>query len=149
MASEITLYTDDRNWKADVEAWKNNFLFYRSIGCQVTVYRREETKNVWGNTSTDWVKRNADSIYIQNRYSGSGPGAAIRERTWTNTNHEELKHWAAGVTLTIPVDDPTDVGGGAILDIDRVDSVVRVRIGRETLSGEVSADSAFSDSSIW
>ena len=149
MPSEITLYTDDRNWKAEVEAWKNNFLVYKSIGCEVTVYRREETKNVWGNTVTDWVKRSADSIFIRNRYSGSGPGAAVRERTCPNTHYCELKEWAVGVTINIPLDDVTDVGGGAILDVDSVESSVRIRIGRETLTGEVSASSAFGDSSIW
>lgn len=56
MASEITLFSKSGDWKADVEAWKNNFLFYKSIGTEVTVYHREQTKNVWGNTVTDWVR---------------------------------------------------------------------------------------------
>ena len=34
----------------DVEAWKNNFLFYKSIGTEVHVYHREQTKNIWGST---------------------------------------------------------------------------------------------------
>ncbi|MDH3336848.1 MAG: hypothetical protein OER22_01740 [Gammaproteobacteria bacterium] len=149
MPSETTLFTRDGNWKAEVEAWKNNFLFYKSIGCQVTVYHREETKNVWGNTSTDWVKRAADSIFIRNRYSGSGPGVATREKTCNEASYCELKEWAVGITVTIPPDGIDDVGGGAILEIDSVDSSVSVRIERETLTGEVSASSAFGDSSIW
>lgn len=149
MAGEITLFTDDGEWKAEVEAWKNNFLFYKSIGTEVRVYHRERTKNVWGNTVTDWVRRAADSIFIRNVYSGSGPGAAVREKTCTDRSGCELKEWAVGVNITIPVDDPTDVGGGAILDIDEVEGTVRIQIGHEVLSGEVSASSAFGDSSIW
>jgi hypothetical protein len=149
MASEITLFTDDGDWKAEVEAWKNNFLFYTSIGTEVRVYHREETTNIWGNTVTDWVRRSADSIFIRNVYSGSGPGAATREKTCSNRSYCELKEWAVGVTITIPVESPTDVGGGAILDIDEVDATVRIQIDREILTGEVSASSAFEDSSIW
>jgi hypothetical protein len=149
MASEITIRTEDGEWKAEVEAWKNNFLFYSSIGCEVTVYRRERTTNIWGNSVTDWVRRAADSIFIRNVYSGSGPGTGTREKTCNDQSYCELKHWAVGVNVTIPVDSPTDVGGGAILDIDRVDSTVQVQIGREILTGEVSASSAFGDSSIW
>jgi hypothetical protein len=149
MASEITLFTKSGDWKADVEAWKNNFLFYRSIGTQVSVYHREQTKNIWGNTVTDWVSKAASSISIQNVYRGSGPGVATRSKTCNNASECELKEWAAGFTLTLPPDSVTDVGGGAILELDSVTGTVVVVIGGESLRGEVTASSVLSDSSIW
>jgi hypothetical protein len=149
MASEITLYSNSGDWKVEIEAWKNNFLFYKSIGTEATVYHREKTKNIWGNTVTDWVKRNATSIYIRNVYRGTGPGSATREKTCRDASYCELKEWAVGFNITLPADSVTDVGGGAILDLDQVDGVVTVTIAGETLTGEVSASSALSDSSIW
>lgn len=149
MASELTLFTKAGDWKADLEAWKNNFLFYKSIGTQVSVYHREQTKNIWGNTVTDWVSKAATSISIQNVYRGSGPGAATRSKTCNNASYCELKEWAVGVTITLPPDSVTDVGGGAVLDIDSVTGTVNVVIGGEVLRGEVSASSVISDSSIW
>jgi len=149
MASEITLKTKDGEWKAEVEAWKNNFLFYKSIGTEVTVYHKEKTKNIWGQTKTDWVKKAASSIHIRNIYSGSGPGAATREKTCRSSSYCELKEWAAGVNITIPVDSPTDIGGGAILNIEKVESTVSIQIGSEILTGQVSASSAISDHSLW
>lgn len=149
MASEITLFSRAGDWKADVEAWKNNFLFYKSIGTQVSVYHREQTKNIWGNTVTDWVSKAASSITIQNSYSGTGPGVATRVKTCNNASECELKEWAAGVTITLPPDSVTDVGGGAILEIDKVAGNVTVVVAGETLRGEVSASSVLSDSSIW
>ncbi|MDF1596039.1 MAG: hypothetical protein P1T08_08080 [Acidimicrobiia bacterium] len=149
MPSEISVLSGDGQWKAEIEAFKTNLLFYSSIGCEVKVYHREETTNVWGNKKTDWVRRNADSIFIRNVYSGTGPGTGTREKTCTNASSCELKEWAVGVTVSLPADSVTDVGGGAILDIDSVESTVSVRIERQTLNGNVSASSAFSDSGIW
>ena len=148
MASEITLYTKSGDWKVEVEAWKNNFLFYKSIGTEATVYRREQTKNIWGNTVTDWVKKKAH-IQIRNVYRGLGRGSATREKTCRNANYCELKEWAVGFTISMPPDSVTDVGGGAILDINSVEGNVTVNIGDEVLTGKVSASSVFSDSSIW
>ncbi len=150
MASEITLRTKDGSWKADVEAWKNNFLFYKSIGTQVTVYHREQTTNIWGNAVTDWVRKAASSISITNVYRGAtGSTFATRQKTCANSSYCELKEWAVGVTITIPVESVTDVGGGATLDIDKVDGSVVVNMGGESLAGQVSASSIFSDSSLW
>jgi hypothetical protein len=150
MASETTLISQSGNWKADVEAWKNNFLAYKSIGTQVTVYHREQTKNTWGNTVTDWVEKAASSISIQDVYRGSGPGAATRSKTCRNASYCEEKEWAVGVTISLPADSIPDVGGGAILDIDSVTGTVTVIIdGEPPLQGVVSASSALSDNSIW
>lgn len=149
MASEITLFSKSGDWKVDVEAWKNNFLFYKSIGTEVTVYHREQTKNVWGNTVTDWVRKAASSISITNVYRGTGPGAATRSKTCNNASYCEEKAWAVGVTVTLPADSVTDIGGGAILDLDSVTGTVSIVIDNEVLRGEVSASSVLSDSSIW
>jgi hypothetical protein len=149
MASEVTLFTKNGDWKVEVEAWKNNFLFYKSIGTQATVYHREQTKNIWGSTVTDWVEKAASQIHIRNVYHGTGPGVATREKICSNTSYCELKEWAVGVTISLPADSVTDVGGGAILDLDSVDGTVTVTVGQEVLTGNVSASSVFSDSSIW
>ena len=149
MASEQTLYTNDGQWKVEVEAWKTNVLVYKSIGSEATVYHRQTHKNIWGNTVTDWVEKSASSISLHNVYSGSGPGTGTRDKTCTNASYCQLKEWAVGVTVTIPVDSPKDFGGGAILDIEKVDATVRVVIGNEVLTAQVSASSAFSDTGIW
>jgi hypothetical protein len=150
MASEVTVYSKDGNWKIDVEAWKNNFLLYKSIGTQVTVYHREQTHNIWGSTVTDWVRKNALSISITNVYTGplaAGSGGSItKSGTWNNTSYEELKEWAWGIKISIPSGEP---GGNALLDIDKVDGSVSVNIGQEVLTAKVSASSIISDSSIW
>lgn len=149
MPSEVTLVSRSGDWKAEVEAWKNNFLFYRSIGTQVDVYHREETRNVWGSTVTDWVSKPALSISIQNTYRGTGPGTAGRTVQCQNAAHCENKEWAVGVTLTLPVTSVTDVGGGAVLTLDEVTGVVAVSIPGEVMQATVTAGSAISDSSIW
>lgn len=149
MASEATVYSSDGDWKIEVEAWKNNFLVYKSIGTEVNVYHKEKTTNIWGSSVTDWVKKAASSIHIRNVYSGTGPGNVTREKTCNNASYCEQKEWAVGVTITLPLDDATDVGGGAILEIDKVEGDVSVTIGHEVLRAHVSASSAFSDSSIW
>lgn len=150
MASEITLRTQDGNWKAEVEAWKTNLLFYRSIGTEVTVYHREQKENIWGNTVTDWVRRAATSISIVNVYrADTGFAQATREKTCRNSSRCELKEWSAGFTITLPADSIDDVGGGAVLALDKVEGTVEVVIGDEHLTGKVSASSALSDSGIW
>ena len=150
MANDVTVFTHAGDWKAEIHAWKNNYLAYKSIGTDVTVYHREQTKNIWGNTVTDWVKKPASLIEITNVYHGSGPGAATRQKACENASYCELKEWAFGVTITVETDTgDTSGGGGAILDIDSVDASVVVVIGDERLTGKVSASSALSDNSIW
>ena len=150
MASEVTVYSKDGNWKIDVEAWKNNFLFYKSIGTEVTVSHREQTHNIWGSTVTGWVEKNAISISITNVYTGplaSGSGGSItKSGTWNNKSYAELKEWAWGIKIKIPSGEP---GGDALLDIDQVDGSVSVNLGQEVLTAKVSASSIVSDSSIW
>ena len=146
MASEITLRTNNGDWKVEVEAWKNTFFFYNSIGTQATVYHREKTKNIWGSTVTDWVKKKATSIHIRNIYSDEYRNSTTREKTCGNSKHCELKESAVGASISIP---SGSVSPGAVLEIDKVDGTVTVNIKGEILSGKVSASSFPSDSSIW
>lgn len=148
MADLITLFTHDGTWKADVKAWKNNFLVYKSIGPQVTVYHREQTKNTWGNTVTDWVQKPAKLIDIADTYK-AGPGSASRRAACPNASYCEEKLWAVGVSLTIPANGDPSLGGAAPLEVDSVTGTVMVLIGEEQLRGEVSASSAIGDNSIW
>jgi hypothetical protein len=150
MANSVTVFTKAGDWKADINAWKNNFLAYKSIGTDVTVYHREQTKNIWGNTVTDWVEKPASVIEITNVYHGSGPGAATRQKSCQNASNCELKEWAVGFNITVQTDSgDTSVGGGATLDIDSVNGSAVIVIGDERLTGQVSAGSALSDNSIW
>lgn len=150
MPSEVSVLSRDGNWKMEVEAWKNNFLFYTSIGTQVTVYHREKTTNVWGSSVTDWVEKKASSIFITNVYSGSvaaGSGGSItRSGQWNNASEAELKEWAVGFKITLPSGEP---GGNAILDIDKVVGTVVVVVGNDRMSATVEASSIISDNSIW
>jgi hypothetical protein len=149
MANDVTVFSKSGDWKAEIRAWKNNYLLYRSIGTEVTVYHREQTKNIWGNTVTDWVQKPAAIIGIRNVYQGSGPGAATRQKSCPNASYCELKEWAVGVTITIQTDTGEgSVGGGATLDIDKVTGWAMISLPEE-LSGQVEADSALSDNSIW
>lgn len=149
MASEATVVSRDGQWKIEVEAWKNNALVYKSIGTQVDVYHREATSNVWGNKTTDWVKKKASWISIRNTYRGTGPGVGVKSTECRDASHCELKEWAVGVSLKIPVTGPESVGGNAILEISSVEGQVSVRAGGHTLSATVSASSALSDNSLW
>jgi len=154
MADETTVFSKDGTFKADVKAWKNNYLFYKSIGTEVNVYHREETKNIWGSTVTDWVDKAVPSIEITNVYRGTGPGASpggvAKSKTCPNTNSCELKEWAVGGSITVTETGDTSEGGGAILEIDSVNgSVVVVLPSGERLTAQVSASSALSDNSIW
>ena len=95
------------------------------------------------------MRKAASSISITNVYRGTGPGAATRSKTCNNTSYCEEKAWAVGVTVTLPADSVTDLGGGAILDLDSVTGTVSIVGDNEVLRGEVSASSVISDSSIW
>ena len=42
MANDVTVFSKGGDWKAEIHAWKNNYLFYKSIGTEVTVYEAHE-----------------------------------------------------------------------------------------------------------
>jgi hypothetical protein len=129
---------------------EEQLLAYKSIGTEVTVYHREQTKNIWGSTVTDWVKKPATLIEITNVYMGTGPGAATRQASRANASYCEEKEWAVGVSITVVTDTgDTSAGGGATLDIDSVNGTAVIMIGDERLTGQVSASSALSENSIW
>jgi hypothetical protein len=140
MASEMTVFSHDGNWKADIEAWKNNFWIYKSIGCQATVYKKSGS-SIWGGSS--WGRANARSITIRNLYNG---GIAANEGTWNNQSHAELKVFAFGTSLTIPPSTP----GSAILIATSVEGIITGFFGNgEGFTGHVLASDKIEDSSIW
>jgi hypothetical protein len=150
MANDVTVFTHAGDWKAEIHAWKNNYLAYKSIGTEVTVYHREQTKNIWGSTVTDWVEKPPTMIENTNVYHGSGPGVATRQKACPESSNCELKEWAVGLNITVVTDTgDTSAGGGATLDIDSVDGSAVIMIGEERLTGKVSASSALGDNSIW
>ena len=152
MASEKTVYSNDQNWKIKIEAYKNYFFFYSDIGTKVKVYHKQKTTDTWGKTKTDWVKKAADSIYIKNIYSGDSPKLTLtKEKTCQNAKTCGLYEWAVGIIL-FKVTASGDLSAGpqtADLIVKKVTGQVSVRIGTETLTGEVSASSPIQDSQIW
>jgi hypothetical protein len=152
MADKVTVTSKDGKWKADMTAWKNWVFVYASIGSEASVYHLQETKNIWGNTVTDWVSHTA-TIDIVNTYKGtvgSGFGTFVQSQSF-QASDAELKLWAVGlISITISDGGASGSPGGATLDIDSVDAVITVIIpGVEPLVGKVSASSVISDNSIW
>ncbi|MCX5044818.1 hypothetical protein OG921_24335 [Aldersonia sp. NBC_00410] len=146
MASEITVYSRDGGWKADVEAWKNNFFFSNTVGTQVTVYRKGGS-SIWGGTS--WDRAAAREIYIRCIYNG---GRAYQEGRWSNQSHAELKQWSVGTVGVTISDNGTVQGdfGSATFSVDSVEGVVSGYFGNgEGFQARVMASSWISDTSIW
>jgi hypothetical protein len=150
MANHLTLVSKDGLWKAELHAWKSNWFFYASIGAEVTLYHRQQTSNVWGNTVTDWVET-AGTITIDNIYKGSGLQVA-QNAQFSNRSHGELKVWAVGI-LKIDIGlDTGSVGDGpqsASLIVDSVESHISGQVGPFTFQGVVTADSAIVQQSTW
>ena len=146
MASEMTLYTRDRTWKAELHAFKNSLFVYKSIGTEVTVYHLEHTHRFlfFGN-KIDWVKKPADAISISNHYTGLlpslTPSAADRGAEAKNVDSLEEKLYAAGIGITLygPPIEGGSVGGNASLEVRTVTGQITVRIGNEVLRGTVDA----------
>ena len=146
MPNKLTLMSQDGQWKAELHAWKSNWIIYKSIGSECTVYHREQTKNVWGQSKVDWVKK-PSRISITNIYKGNG--LQISRSTSVNASHAELKEWAWGF---LKIDVNIDTGAvdpgptSAILIIDSVEGNISVGIG---VHGIVSADTEVVQQSIW
>jgi hypothetical protein len=154
MANSLTLYSKDRKWKVDMNAWKTWVFLHASIGSQAFVYLAQETKDIWGNTVTDWVGH-AATIEIINIYKGvSGTPQTSFEvsETFPDRSGVDLKLTGWGF-LSISLTETLDPRLGPqliTLNVDSVDAAIRVTIpGGEQLIGKVSADSAFSDNSLW
>lgn len=147
----LTVYTEDRQWKADLKAWKNWVFFYQSIGAQADVYHRQKTKDVWGNTKVDWVDASAN-IFITNTYRGpvaSGVGSLVQSGEFKGS-HGELKEWAWGfLVFKITDSGPGVQPAGAILDISSVVSEIVVATDGGRMTGTVAASSIITDNSIW
>lgn len=139
MPSELTLYTKDKHWKAEVGAWMDKSHHHRSVGTHVIVYHREHTTSIWGAGVTEWEATPAQLIRIRNVYRGAGRSVATREHEWRNATEAELKEWSMGGPICLPPDLTVSSEGAAVLDINNVQSTVTVVIGNETLSGTVSS----------
>jgi hypothetical protein len=116
MASEVTRISADGNWRVEVEAWKNNFLFYSSIGAQFSISKKGGS-SIWGGSS--WNSANARRVTMRNSYNG---GLAFQDGQWDNASSGELKHWAVGFGVKIPSGEITS--GGPWLLLDSVESIV-------------------------
>jgi len=154
MPDKLTIYSRDRQWKADLRAFKDWAFVYSQIGTKVTVYHFETTHNVWGQSTTDWVEK-AAAIAISNTYKGNigaGGMAGFTVNVQCNSHYCEQKEWAWGF-LKIDINlDTGQVGSGpnsAVLDISGVEGDISVGVGSEILHGKVSADNILSDSSAW
>ena len=149
MANRLTVVSKDGQWKAEMHAWKSHWLIYASIGSECTVYRRQRTRNVWGQSVVAWVKTPAP-VTITNIYRGSGQ--EVTRLGQFNGADVGLKETATGLLrITIQVDtgamDP-GVGGPSII-IDSVEAHIAVGIGDEILSGVVSAGTYVIHQSTW
>jgi len=148
MPSELTLYTSDKHWMADLEAWTNDSRLYRSIGTHVTVYHQERTTSIWGGKQADWEEEPAVLIRIRNVYSGAGPAVATREREWQNATRAELKECSTGGAIRLREDGITSKEVTAVLDVHKVEGTVTIVIGHETLTGVVSASRIASERAV-
>jgi hypothetical protein len=145
MPNELTLYTSDKHWRVDVEAWANDLRFFKSVGIHVAVYHLERMTSIWGSPRVDWEEEPATLIRIHNVYSGLGPAIATREREWLHASRVELKAWSAGRPIRLVADSITADTGTVVLDIYKVEGTVTVVIGHEILTGVVSASSAVTE----
>ena len=142
MPSEVTRISADGNWKVEVEAWKNNFLFYSSIGAQFSISKKGGS-SIWGGTS--WDSGRARRVTMRNSYND---GQAFQDGSWSDASSGELKHWAVGIAVKIPSGEISP--GGPWLTLDRVESTVDVVLANgESMHIVVNASSIVSDSSIW
>jgi hypothetical protein len=148
MPSELMLYTRDKQWRVDLGSWTSDFPYYKSIGTQVTVYHRERTTSIWGNTVMDWVEEPALLIRIRNIYSGPGASVVTREREWRNATEAELKEWSTGGSIRLPADTGPSREGSVVLEINKVEGTVTIVIGDETLTGVVSAGRVISEQTM-
>jgi hypothetical protein len=150
VSNHLTLVSKDGQWKAELHAWKSNWFVYASIGGEVTLYHRQQTKNVWGNTVTDWVET-PGTISISNIYKGSGQ-KITQSAQFRNRSHAELKIWAVGI---IKIDIGLGDGGvegspqSASLIVDSVESHISGQIGDFAFQGVVDADTAILQQSTW
>ncbi|WP_239405178.1 hypothetical protein [Frankia sp. Cj3] len=150
MANHLTLVSRDGQWKAELHAWKSNWLVYASIGGEATLYHRQETKNTWGQSTVDWVETTG-SIFINNIYKGGGR-TFNQSVQFQGRSHGELKVWAVGF-LKIDINiDTGDVSGSpttASLIVDSVEAHISGVVGSFEFEGVVSAATAIVQQSTW
>lgn len=140
MDSELTLFTPDQKWKAELKAFKNNYLVYKSIGSEVRTYHWEQKKTLFW-TSWAWVEKPVQSLSIVNNYEGllatQVPGVAQRNAFKRDDSYLEEKLWAAGVSVSITDQGDVSGGGNPILDVRKVRAIINVVMDGHQLQGMV------------
>jgi hypothetical protein len=152
MGRTLTLISDDGEFKVDLRAWKDHWGVYASIGSQADVYRRQETNNVWGQPTVDWMRHEDAAIMISNTYRGQGHEIARVERF--RGSHGEQRLWATGflsISVHLDQEEPSHDGRPnlANIPVDSVEAQIVVQVGRHALRGTVTASTAVVDQSIW
>ena len=162
---ELTIYTEDGKWKATLKAYKNWLGIYQSIGAEVDVYERRQTRDTWGHTTTDWVAT-PTTIYMVADFHGdvanpqvpqnplqNPPGGGFgsySQATERRDSHCELKLWAFGLfSTTITVSGESTTPTGATLNIASVVSEIEIATPSGRIRGTVGASSFASDNSAW
>jgi hypothetical protein len=150
MPNHLSLISEDGQWKAELHAWKSNWLIYASIGSEVRLYHRQQTKNVWGQSTVEWVEA-AGGFTINNTYKGGGYSISL-SANFQDKSYGELKEWAWGL---VKIDINIDTGGisegptTASLIIDSVEAHIGGVVGNFRFEGVVSADTAIVQQSTW
>jgi hypothetical protein len=129
MANAATIYSADKKWKMEVDAWKHNWLVYKSIGAEATTYHWEEGHRTWfGRVGPGWRQRPVDGIAVECLFKGAlvnrAPQGAQRSEVGKKVSHVECKLWAVGASISADmtgdsVSNPS-VGGAAVLEVDAV-----------------------------
>jgi hypothetical protein len=125
MPSDVTLFSNDKQWKIVVSAFKKNWLVYRSLGVEVTTYHLESTHRfLWFGRKTDFVEKPSSELFIRNKYLAHDDndhpmGSVVLEYRKTNSSSLEAKLFSVGASIKINTDGPSSPrpGGAGAPDL--------------------------------
>lgn len=140
MGNKRTVMSRDGQWKAELHAFKDNWLVYARIGSECKLFHRQKKK---------WVRRDA-AISIVNTYKGGG--LQITRQGANNGSYAALFEFAygfIGIDIKIDTGEVGPSGGTAKLIINSVDAEISVQVPGDRLTGKVSADTAIVQQSTW
>ena len=106
MATKHSVLSLDGQWKVEIEAYKNNWFFYKAIGATTRAYHMEETRFLgflWS-TGRNWVERNVAIISTGARFNGLLPvltGIDSESCVHQNASSCDVRKWAFGIGVTI------------------------------------------------
>jgi hypothetical protein len=152
MPRSLTVTSNDGQFKVEMKAFKDWWFFYASIGSTATVFRRQQTKDTWGQTVTDWVPFGEALITINNIYRGSG--LEFSRSIQVRGSRAELKEWAVGFfKVDIKIADAgvsTDTRpNAASLIVETVEAHIAASVPGNLLQGVVTASTAVTEQSTW